>query len=143
MAFSDWKPIANPKALLYEGVHRKRLKGLSGNPWRRASGKNAQRYRKWEVRFGHDRAFHGIRIGGVWGREGLDKKHRSLITIGVLIALRATDELKNHIRIAITNGLTVGELDEAILQAAVYAGFPAARAASIAAIEVLKDLNLY
>lgn len=82
-------------------------------------------------------------FGGVWGRDGLDKKHRSLITIGVLIALRATDELKNHIRIAITNGLTVGELDEAILQAAVYAGFPAARAASLAAIEVLKDLNLY
>jgi 4-carboxymuconolactone decarboxylase len=81
-------------------------------------------------------------FGSVWARDGLERKQRSLVTIGILIALRQIDELKNHIRIGVTNGLTVREIEEALLQAAVYAGFPAAHTASNAVIEVLRDLGL-
>ena len=49
---------------------------------------------------------------------------RSLVTLGILIALRATDELKAHFRIALTNGLTEAELAEVIYHASGYAGFP-------------------
>ncbi len=66
-------------------------------------------------------------FGKVWGRDGLDRKQRSLVTIGVLIALRQTAELSNHLRIALANGLTLAEIGEAIVQTAPYAGFPAAR----------------
>jgi 4-carboxymuconolactone decarboxylase len=81
-------------------------------------------------------------FAGVWSREGLGRKERSLVTIGILIALRQTAELKNHIEIGIRNGLTVGEIEESILQAAAYAGFPAAWTAHQAAIEVLNHLGL-
>jgi 4-carboxymuconolactone decarboxylase len=80
-------------------------------------------------------------FGSVWARDGLDRRSRSLVTIGILMASRQTEELKNHIRIGLTNGLTVREIEEAILQATVYAGFPAARSACNAAIEVLHELQ--
>jgi 4-carboxymuconolactone decarboxylase len=80
-------------------------------------------------------------FGSVWTRPGLDRKQRSLVTLGILIALRQTEELKNHIQIGLTNGLTVGEIEEALIQAAAYAGFPAAHAASKAAAAVLHDLD--
>ena len=65
-------------------------------------------------------------FGKVWGRSGLDRKQRSLVTIAVLIALRQTAELENHLGIGLTNGLTKAEIVEAIVQTAPYAGFPAA-----------------
>jgi 4-carboxymuconolactone decarboxylase len=78
-------------------------------------------------------------FGQVWSRDVLDAKQRSLVTIGILIALRQTEELKNHIRIGLTNGLTVRQIEEATIQAAAYAGFPAAHTASNAILEVLQD----
>jgi 4-carboxymuconolactone decarboxylase len=80
-------------------------------------------------------------FGSVWTRPGLDRKQRSLVTLGILIALHRTEEFKNHVRIGLQNGLTVGEIDEALIQATAYAGFPAAHAASNAAAEVLRDLE--
>ncbi|WP_426231706.1 carboxymuconolactone decarboxylase family protein [Pararhizobium sp. DWP3-4] len=73
-------------------------------------------------------------FGRVWARDGLDRKQRSLVTIGTLIALRQTSELENHFRVGLTNGLTFRELEEAVIQTAPYAGFPAAwRAAELLA----------
>jgi alkylhydroperoxidase/carboxymuconolactone decarboxylase family protein YurZ/AraC-like DNA-binding protein len=78
-------------------------------------------------------------FGQIWSRDVLDAKQRSLVTIGILIALRQTEELKNHVRIGLTNGLTVCQIEEATIQAAAYAGFPAAHAASNAIREALRD----
>ncbi|MCP2091688.1 UNVERIFIED_ORG: 4-carboxymuconolactone decarboxylase [Paraburkholderia sediminicola] len=80
-------------------------------------------------------------FGSVWAREGLDRRARSLVTLGILIALRQRDELKNHVRIALTNGLSIDEIEEVMIQASVYAGFPAAHAASNATAEVLEALE--
>jgi 4-carboxymuconolactone decarboxylase len=80
-------------------------------------------------------------FGSIWTRPGLDRKQRSLVTLGILIALRRTEEVKNHVQIGLRNGLTVGEIEEALIQATAYAGFPAAYAASNAAAEVLRDLE--
>ena len=77
-------------------------------------------------------------FGQVWSRDALDARQRSLVTIAILIALRQPEELKNHIRIGLANGLTVREIEEATIQAAVYAGFPAAHAATNAILEVLQ-----
>ena len=81
-------------------------------------------------------------FASIWTREGLERKQRSLVTIGILIALRQTAELKNHIEIGIHNGLSTQEIEEAILQAAAYTGFPAAWSAHQAAEEVLNQLGL-
>jgi 4-carboxymuconolactone decarboxylase len=81
----------------------------------------------------------GFVFGKVWGRSGLDRKQRSLVTIAVLIALRQTAELQNHFRVGLTNGLTQAEIEEAIVQTAPYAGFPAAWTAARALASVTPD----
>jgi 4-carboxymuconolactone decarboxylase len=72
-------------------------------------------------------------FGRLWTREGLSRRDRSLVTLGILIALRADDELMHHFRIGRTNGLSDEELAEVICHASGYAGFPAARTAVRAA----------
>ncbi len=64
--------------------------------------------------------------GEVWGRDDLDRHPRSLLTIGILIALNRQAELQVHIRGGLNNGLTETEIREAIIHSAVYCGFPAA-----------------
>jgi len=76
-------------------------------------------------------------FGRQWGREGLSRRDRSLLTLGMLIALRAADELAIHFKIARTNGLTDDEIAEVIYHSSGYAGFPAAATASRIAGEAL------
>ncbi len=75
--------------------------------------------------------------GGVWVREGLERKTRSLITLAALTALKCPQELKGHVRGALNNGCTVAEIRETLLHCAVYAGAPAAIDAFRAAQEVI------
>ncbi|KMM80429.1 carboxymuconolactone decarboxylase family protein [Pseudomonas deceptionensis] len=75
--------------------------------------------------------------GGVWNREGLSLKTRSLITLAALTALKCPQELKGHVRGALNNGCTVEEIRETLLHCAVYAGVPAAMDAFRAAQEVI------
>lgn len=77
--------------------------------------------------------------GAMWAREGLAPRDRSLVTLGLLIALGAETELKTHVRVALTNGLTRDEIAEVIYHAAGYAGFPRAVAARTAAREALGE----
>jgi 4-carboxymuconolactone decarboxylase len=78
-------------------------------------------------------------FGSVWSRDGLERKQRSLVVIGVLVAQRQLQELKNHIRIGLGNGLTVREIEEALMQTIPYVGFPAAASATTAILEVLRE----
>lgn len=76
-------------------------------------------------------------FGMLWSRPGLSRRDRSLVTLGILIALRAESELREHFPIARTNGLTDTEIAEVIYHSAGYTGFPAAAAARKVAVEVL------
>lgn len=79
-------------------------------------------------------------FGRLWTRDGLSRRERSLVTLGILIALRATEELQLHFRIARTNGLTDDEIAEVIYHSTGYTGFPAATAAmKKIAEEVLRE----
>jgi len=73
-------------------------------------------------------------FGRLWSRPGLSRRDRSLVTLGILMALRADDELESHFRIARRNGLTEEELAEVVYHATGYAGFPAANTAKAAAV---------
>ena len=75
--------------------------------------------------------------GYIWTREALPRRTRSLVTIAFLSALRATTELKTHVRGALRNGCTKEEIQEVLLQAAVYLGVPAGVEAFRAAREVI------
>jgi len=77
--------------------------------------------------------------GMVWSREGLPRKTRSLLNIVMLTALNRSHELGLHIRGALTNGVTVEEIQEALLQAAIYVGVPAALESFRVADAILKE----
>jgi 4-carboxymuconolactone decarboxylase len=80
-------------------------------------------------------------FGRLWGRDGLSRRDRSLVTLGILIALRATDELTAHFQVARNNGLTEDEIAEVIYHASGYAGFPAANTACNIAREVFDETS--
>ena len=77
--------------------------------------------------------------GAVWSREGLDRRTRSAVTVAVLTTLGRERELELHLRAALRNGLTAAEIGEVLLQAAVYAGVPAANGAFAVAQRVLGE----
>ena len=63
--------------------------------------------------------------GEIWNREGLDRKTRSIINLAMLAALNRPHELELHVKGAITNGVSVDEIQEILLQVAIYCGVPA------------------
>ena len=65
-----------------------------------------------------------VLFGDVWARPGLSPRDRSLITVAALVAGYRTGQMKSHLRLALANGLTVGELVEAVTHLAFYAGWP-------------------
>jgi 4-carboxymuconolactone decarboxylase len=78
--------------------------------------------------------------GSVWARPGLDRRTRSLVTIGVLAALGRTDELALHLRASKNAGATPDEVKEALMQVAAYAGIPAANTAfALAKVELFRE----
>jgi 4-carboxymuconolactone decarboxylase len=64
--------------------------------------------------------------GAVWGREELPRKTRSMLNLAMISVLNRPNELRTHIRAALTNGVTREEIREVFLQVAIYAGVPAA-----------------
>ena len=64
--------------------------------------------------------------GTVWTRPGLSDKTRSFLNLAMLTALNRPTELATHVRGALTNGATEAEIQEVLLQTAIYVGVPAA-----------------
>jgi len=79
--------------------------------------------------------------GEIWTRPGLPRHTRSLLTIGLMVALNRSDEFKLHIRAAFNNGVTKDEIREVLLQCAIYAGVPAANSAFHQAEEVFAQME--
>jgi len=81
----------------------------------------------------HTRAFQELITryawGEIWSRPGLDRRTRSCITLTALVAYGRFDELALHIRAARRNGLSPAEIEEVLLQTAIYCGVPAANSA--------------
>lgn len=76
-------------------------------------------------------------FGDIYARPGLDLKSREIAVVAALTALgNATPQLKVHIQGALHVGVSRVEVVEAIMQMAVYAGFPAALNGLAAAKEV-------
>ena len=67
--------------------------------------------------------------GDIWSRPGLTRPERSIVTLTVLAALQHEGELAMHVKAALRNGLTREQIQEVLLQVAVYAGVPTANRA--------------
>ena len=79
--------------------------------------------------------------GDVWTRPGLDRRARSILNLGMLMALNRKDELKLHVRGALNNGMTREEVGEAVLQAGIYCGVPAALDSMRVVVETFKAID--
>ena len=76
-------------------------------------------------------------FGDIYSRPGLDLRAREIATIAALTALgNASPQLKVHIEAGLNVGLSREEITEAMMQMAVYAGFPAALNGLFAAKEI-------
>jgi 4-carboxymuconolactone decarboxylase len=77
--------------------------------------------------------------GEIWSRPGLSRPERSIVTLAVLAALQHENELAMHVKAAVRNGLSTEQIQEILLQVAVYAGVPAANRAFAVAQRVLAE----
>ena len=77
----------------------------------------------------------------VWGRPGLSKRERSMITIAILASLGQWDEVAMHTRATLNTGATRDDLREVMFHVAVYAGVPAANHAIKVIKQVFADLD--
>jgi len=80
--------------------------------------------------------------GECWGREGLDKKTRSMINLAMISALNRPHELKIHVKGAIRNGVSKEEIREVLFQVAIYAGIPAGVDSFRIAKEALAEMGV-
>ena len=74
--------------------------------------------------------------GEIWNRPGLTKQTRSMLTLAMMVALNRPDEFRMHLRAALNNGIKREEIQEVLLQTAIYCGMPAANSAFHIAEEV-------
>ncbi len=63
-------------------------------------------------------------FGAVWGRPGLDMRHRMICTLAILSVLQRLSQLRTYIHSALTLGLEAREIQEICIQGAIYGGFP-------------------
>jgi 4-carboxymuconolactone decarboxylase len=79
--------------------------------------------------------------GEIWSRPGLPRQTRSLITLAMMVALNRGDEFRMHVRAALNNKVSREEIQETLLQCAIYCGVPAANAAFQVAQEVFTEID--
>ncbi|MFI5613238.1 3-oxoadipate enol-lactonase [Amycolatopsis sp. NPDC051903] len=77
--------------------------------------------------------------GEVWTRPGLSRTTRRCMTMTAMIANGHHEELAMHIRAALEDGLTPADIQEVLLQSAIYCGVPAANTAFAIAGKVLAE----
>lgn len=77
--------------------------------------------------------------GSVWARPGLDPRTRRMLALAITAALGRSEEFRLHVRTGLAHELEPCDLEELLLQAAIYAGVPAANAGFAAAIEELSN----
>jgi 4-carboxymuconolactone decarboxylase len=80
-------------------------------------------------------------FGETWSRDELDPTTRSLLTLGVLMAIGQYEQIKIHTRGAIANGATPEQIREVLMHTMVYVGVPRAVDAFNAARTTLLDMG--
>ena len=64
--------------------------------------------------------------GDIWSRPGLDLRTRRLLVLAITAATGRWEEFRLHVRTGLAHELEWCDLEEVLLQTAVYAGVPAA-----------------
>jgi 4-carboxymuconolactone decarboxylase len=80
--------------------------------------------------------------GDVWSRSALPLATKSLAMIAMMAAAGRTNELRVHLKGAVTNGCSAEQIQEILLLVAMYCGIPAANEAHRLAVDVLREAGL-
>lgn len=73
--------------------------------------------------------------GTIWTRPGLDHRTRRLLVLAITASMGRWEEFRLHLRSGVAHELEWADVEEVLLQVAVYAGVPAANTAFHIAIE--------
>lgn len=86
---------------------------------------------------------HAEAVATFLGRPALPLKARMLIVVATLVVQGATSrQLKRHLGAMLRTGWAPAEIVELTMHALVYAGFPSAQAATLAAQEVFREAGV-
>jgi 4-carboxymuconolactone decarboxylase len=77
--------------------------------------------------------------GDVWSRPALPMAAKSLAMIAMMAAVGRPNELRVHVKGALTNGCTAEQIQEILLLVAMYCGIPLANEAHRVAVDVLRE----
>jgi 4-carboxymuconolactone decarboxylase len=77
--------------------------------------------------------------GDVWSRPALPLATKSLAMVAMMAGAGRTNELRVHIKGALTNGCSAEEIQDILLLVAMYCGIPAANEAHRVAVDVLRE----
>ena len=77
--------------------------------------------------------------GDVWSRPALPMATKSLAMIAMMAAVGRPNELRVHVKGALTNGCTGEQIQEILLLVAMYCGIPLANEAHRVAVDVLRE----
>src|ERR1700720_4067717 len=77
--------------------------------------------------------------GDVWSRTALPPATKSLVMIAMMAAAGRGNELRVHLKGALTNGCTAEQIQEVLLLLALYCGIPLANEAHAAAVEAMNE----
>lgn len=77
--------------------------------------------------------------GDVWSRPALPMATKSLAMIAMMAAVGRPNELRVHVKGALTNGCTAEQIQEILLLVAMYCGIPLANEAHRVAVDVLRE----
>jgi 4-carboxymuconolactone decarboxylase len=84
-----------------------------------------------------------ICFGEIWSRPELSLRIRSMLTLAILAGMSRPDQLKNHVKGAISNGVTKEEIREILLHATLYVGLPAGSDSWRQATAALQEIGAY
>jgi 4-carboxymuconolactone decarboxylase len=80
--------------------------------------------------------------GEIWTRPGLSHHTRRVLVLGTMVALGKWDEFRMHARPALLSGeFSLDDMQEVILQQAIYCGLPAANTAFKELARVLEEIE--
>jgi 3-oxoadipate enol-lactonase/4-carboxymuconolactone decarboxylase len=79
--------------------------------------------------------------GTIWTRPALDVRTRRLLVLAIAASMGRWEEFRLHVRTGLAHELEWCDLEEVLLQTAIYAGVPAANTALHAAAEERKSIR--
>lgn len=100
-----------------------------GSDDRRRKGQETYRRLIGKERTRLDTAFDELTLdhlfAGIWTREGLTMRDRSLVTVSILAAMGRENELRTHLKGLRNMGFSMEQVVELMIHVAHYAGWPA------------------